>query len=188
MYKSNNGFTIIELLIGIAVISILSGITLTVLNPIKAQRQTKAGVHISILKDLGDGLGVFHVAENRLPSPGANGNPFESTDIQDVITVEKYLSKWPADPEVYYNRITSSDGDYICLSAPDVAETRAACPHLVYISPHNSIDTGGNYTCAGVVVRCTTACDAGGAALDLNNCETLTGNACNPSGVNACTP
>ncbi len=75
MIKSNKGFTLIELLIVIVIIGILSGVVLSVLNPIdqinKAQDQGKKATAAAIIS----ALERFYVTYERYPWPTLGTTP-----------------------------------------------------------------------------------------------------------------
>ena len=173
--NKNNGFTLIEMLIGVSIIGILGALLITIINPDRARRVAQNGVQISRLSDAGNGIVVFRTAEGFYPDPGALGNPLTGSHAAAVGT---YLTWWPDDGDYTYSTVTSGSNTFMCVSVTQAHAEKPNCPFFKFISPHNSAVTGGLARCANKVVRCTTVCTDQTNSILLSNCEDLEGKAC----------
>ncbi len=112
MNSSHKGFTLIELMVVIALIAVLSSIVISVLSG--AQRDAKDKRRIADIQQLQKALELYHIDHQGYPkeSEGANGNIGTNEVFRAAIA--PYLSGTPLDPindEVYYYYY---DGSHQC--------------------------------------------------------------------------
>lgn len=183
--QNNHGFTLLEILLTITIVTILTGIILTIINPVGSNNRARSTVHLATLLSLGESMDAIRVAEGRYPEHASSGDPFQGTD---AAMISRYINRWPANPDVtfnYYKHLRNAR-EFICISVVDMSQDRASCPFFSYISPFDPSVTGGNPDCIGVVLRCPMACSTDLSSIDLNQCETLERVNCAPSGPHVC--
>lgn len=101
----------IELLIVIALIGILSGVLLTVINPDSQKAIAKDGVRSGTLSSLANTLNVYYASEGvLLTDTNGNGNVLDD----NTTTLGKYLNSWPHD-----NDLSGIDDYYYVLDTPN---------------------------------------------------------------------
>jgi type II secretion system protein G len=97
--KSSNSFTLIELLIVVAIIGILAAIAVP--NFLNAQVRAKIAKAESEMKSLGDAIEMYKIDNNRYPlfvgADGVNINPVNRRLIP-LTTPIAYISSVPQDP------------------------------------------------------------------------------------------
>lgn len=86
IFNNNRGFTLVELLVVISIISILAGVTLSIINPKKQRSVAEDGVRQSNLEKYALGIEAYANANGDYP-PDAdlNGEP-EGTDLATFIS------------------------------------------------------------------------------------------------------
>ncbi len=106
MIKKIRGFTLIELMVVIAIIGILASIIFTSLNSARAKgRDAKRGQEV---KQLEGALDLYFSANGQYPSVGSDNLGYPIATLQAAL-VPNYLVKIPQDP--LYTGV-SSPGDY----------------------------------------------------------------------------
>lgn len=80
---SNIGFTLVELLIVVALISILSGLTLQIINSRGQRAIARDGVRQHNLSSLREGIEAFRVSEGRYPTNSSDS------------ALSTFISLWP---------------------------------------------------------------------------------------------
>lgn len=94
MKKASAGFTLVELLIVISLIGILTGVTLSIINPKKQRQVAEDGVRQSNLQKYASGIEAYANANGNYPTTIA----FDaSTKIPTDIEVATFISKIPKD-------------------------------------------------------------------------------------------
>lgn len=84
------GFTLIELLIVVGIISILAGVTLSVINVEGQRNRAEDSIRLANVEKLVLGLKAYKVVESTWPlDANADGSPMDDTMISD------YISGWP---------------------------------------------------------------------------------------------
>jgi len=112
MKKSSSGFTLIEVLMVIALIGILAGVVISVINPTKTQSIARDGIRKENLAKLASAVEAYRQAEGKYPTNA------QSSDIASVFRTV-YVKNWPdgvndkgiLDPawNYFYNYIASTD-------------------------------------------------------------------------------
>ncbi|MFH1896216.1 MAG: prepilin-type N-terminal cleavage/methylation domain-containing protein [bacterium] len=112
--KRNGGFTLVELLIVVAVIGILSGVVITVLNPDTFRDKSQDARRKTDLTAIQSSLELYFADNNAYPVRTAG----EGVDVSGLteLTTGGYLSVIPNDPDggtaVYYYKSDASGLDY----------------------------------------------------------------------------
>lgn len=91
--KGNLGFTLVELLISIVILSILSGVTMGALNIGKQQDRAEDGVKRANLEKLYIGFEAYKSAEGAYPIDVARTTSFAPSD-----SAYNYIKNWPTEP------------------------------------------------------------------------------------------
>ena len=100
------GFTLLELLITIGIISILSGITIVAINPSKQFGQANDAKRFNDVNSLLSAVGQYTIKHRGAIPPGINGsyqfiaNTGTGLDICDELVGEDYLNLLPIDPSL----------------------------------------------------------------------------------------
>lgn len=110
--SSTRGFTLLELLVVIALIGTLAAIVLSVLSG--AQRDAKDKRRIADIQQIQKALELYHIDHSGYPkeSEGANGNIGENEVFQQAI--EAYVSGTPLDPINNDTYFYYYDGSHQC--------------------------------------------------------------------------
>ena len=158
-YK-NQGLTLVELLLVISIIGILSGITVTVINPTKQRERAQDGVKISNLQNVSAAIEAYYAGEGKYPVSNA-GVPDTNVLVNPMLST--YLNSWPGSAYIY-NTMTEGGINFFC-----VAVSNSQGRLYKFVSPHNSTYTGGKPECGGVVLDCPAAatCNSGTSGNDL---------------------
>jgi len=93
--KSKNGFTIIELMIVVSLISLLSGIVLSVVNSGKQQKRAQDATNLSSLTKLASAIESYYYGEGQYPAKSTsdpNGNPLNNSANTSL---NQYIKTWP---------------------------------------------------------------------------------------------
>lgn len=158
-HKYNKGFTLVELLIAISLIAILSGVLLSVLNPIGIQKKARDSQRVSDLSKIKVALENYFADNRKYPNtaPVTANTWVKTSALSTFLENGKYINKLPTDPkptvtancavngwrEYYYK--TNANGTVYILSANlEIApSTASTCP---YTSPDCSgcVTTGVN--------------------------------------------
>lgn len=86
--KKENGFTLIELLIVVIVIGLLSGVLISIIDPVRSQGQARDSVRYNNIKNISEGIESFRQVEGYYP---ATADPTTSTSLLRTV----YLKNWP---------------------------------------------------------------------------------------------
>lgn len=106
------GLTLIELLVTVAVVGVLAGLTVVVLNPVQFFRRGRDGVRLTDLSTIQTALELYYADNGGYPASGFghidNGNGWATNwdsgascytkDLEDVLEEGGYLRKTPHDP------------------------------------------------------------------------------------------
>ncbi len=151
--KSRLGFTLIEILIVVAIIAILASVVLIGLGPL--QRQGRDARRISDLKQVQTGLELYYNKEGQYPPSTGNW----ATDIITALKAADIgISNVPADPSSGKNYNYWSDSTSYVLGA-ELDDPN----HSAY---DQDIDADG-------ANPLTSECGAGGAGADTMYCVAL---------------
>ena len=148
--NKHQGLTLIELLIVIAIIGILSGITVAVINPTKQKDTARDGVKISNLQNAAMAIESYFAGEGTYPT--------NNSGVPAGAMLSTYLTSWPGSEYRYYT-MREGNIDFFCVG---VANSNGRVYKLV--SPHNAAFTGGKPECGGVVLDCPAAATCNGTA------------------------
>jgi prepilin-type N-terminal cleavage/methylation domain-containing protein len=110
--KNKKGFTLVELLIVISLISILSGILISVINPNGMRQKFRDGQRISDLKRLQSALELYF-ADNRM-YPDATAGTWVQISLSAPTGLSSYINPVPVDPgtNAYYYRTNAARSAY----------------------------------------------------------------------------
>lgn len=97
MKKLPNGFTIMELMISVAIIGILSGLLLNVINPRAFQGRGRDAQRVSDLKSIQAALELYFV-DNRVYPAAGNWLAITGSDALSTALRTRYMSSVPTDP------------------------------------------------------------------------------------------
>ncbi len=135
--NARKGFTLLELLIVMALIAILAGIVIAALNPARQfanARNSSRYAHLNVIMNaisanMAENAGTFTCATGALPSSATNmSSAVGGYDIAPCLVTE-YLSSMPFDPSATGAAWTSEasyDSGYTILEAVDGRITVAA--------------------------------------------------------------
>lgn len=119
--KQNKGFTLLELLVAISIITLLSSVLLAAWTT--AREKAQDARRLTELKQLKIAIELYHNSTGHYPreSEGANGRIGEGAGIDSMIA--QYMTSVPHDPsgpghDTYYYYY---DGDATCGGSEDVA-------------------------------------------------------------------
>lgn len=163
--KTNSGgFTLIELLLVVIIISVLSGVILTVVNVAGLRQKARDSQRIGDLERIQLALELYYADHRHYPISGAwlqiNGTDTLSTELTGTPT---YINNMPLDPDLCncgnlgpcfsphehrYNYRTSSTGTFYILTA------------LMEVSTSDDISK-----CRDLNYWTDTTCGVGGAAV-----------------------
>jgi len=110
--NSKNAFTIIELLIVIAILGLLAVITLVAMNPGERQAQAKDSGRISSVVQIGNSLQAFYTTKTYLP---------DVSNWADDLVTSAELSSFPSGIRYTYNSVTA------CTTYPQPALDGTFC-------------------------------------------------------------
>lgn len=111
VFKENKGFTLVELLLVIALIGILSGVILGVLNIPGMRSKTRDSQRIADMKKIQIALGIYYVDNRRFPA----------TENLAALS-PAYLDNIPADPATGGNYCYASNGvEYLIATDMEVS-------------------------------------------------------------------
>lgn len=93
--KDYNGFTIVELLVVVAIIGILVAVSSSIINAGRQRDIARDAVLLTNLEKICASIRVYQEAENmNVPLEGNNNNPLDSTAASAPV-LARYLSVWP---------------------------------------------------------------------------------------------
>lgn len=107
--SKNKGFTLIELLIVILIISILSGLTLSVINTSGLRGKTRDAQRKSDLQKVQTALELYY--SDRREYPTATQWTAVHTGLVTSLVGGKYIGTLPQDPEAYGSVFECNAGD-----------------------------------------------------------------------------
>lgn len=137
MYKKQKGFTLVEMILVTAIIGILAGMVITVINIPRIQQRSRDNRRIGDLKRIQSALELYFSDKREYP-PTADWEIFSESIVNDVDTV--YMNDAPLDPSSsagtsgvtcfgttandygYYYRSDSS-GEYVLGTIMEVSST-----------------------------------------------------------------
>ncbi len=122
--NKNNGFTLVELLIVVMLISILAGLLVAVINPQGIQQKARDSQRKADLKKIQAALELYF-ADNRTYPDQAGGVNATSLPLNP-----DYMNKTPSDPKagVYTYRSASTGGTYVLYATLEVPLNTATDP------------------------------------------------------------
>ncbi len=123
--KKNSGFTLVELLIVVVLIGILSGIVISVIDPVRQRQKAETATRIATIEKLVTGLEAYYGAEGVYPTTATAGNP-----LPDTPTLANIISAWP---DGYYYSYDATTQQF-CISTTMVEEPVSPETYLKYIS------------------------------------------------------
>ncbi len=130
IYKNENAFTLIELLIVVSIMGILAGVVLSVINPMRQRAIASDAVTSSTLNKLAEGVEAYYSAESRYPTAlNLDSSTPEGRVLQKYIN----LGNVPQNIKDSYKL----DGDSFSLCAKAMKDD---VTYFVYVS--NSSDPG----------------------------------------------
>ncbi len=89
----SSGFTLVEILLAVTIISALTGVVLTVMNPNATKRRAEDAIRLTNLQKLVEGLEAYRQIEKSYPTDtNGDGNP--SNDAVNV-NIGQYIGSWP---------------------------------------------------------------------------------------------
>lgn len=148
VYNGSSGFTLIEVLVVVALVALLTALVVAVLNIEGIRTKSSDAVKRSNLTQLVDGIELYYVANRKYPlcdpafyASGCNETPSNAGLIFAYLS--PYVKNWPGADFVY--RSTSSGNDFI-VSVP-----LSSGGYVVYTP------AGGYATCSATAII---ACDA----------------------------
>lgn len=115
MYQSNNinrGFSLVELLVSIAILGVVTSVVLVAINPAKRLAQGRDSKRISDLKQIGNALKAYYTENSAYPEATCTYNGWERSEVVGVqgdcngnkaefmeyLKEEKWLKTVPVDP------------------------------------------------------------------------------------------
>ncbi len=118
-YKScSKGFTLVELLVVISLVSILASVTISILNPVRQRNIAEDGVRQSNLQKYALGVEAYANANGKYPTLIEFNSYKEPTNPADLsIFISKIPDKEPTDTAIYKYE-GNSDGDKFGIAVP----------------------------------------------------------------------
>ena len=116
--RPGRAFTLIELLIVVAIIGILSGVLLTVLNPGRFQKRARDTRRQSDLGAVQTAIEMYYSEKGNYPN--TNDVPFGSAWTVDGITYLKSVPQDPLSTQSYCYEKTGTSG-YILCAKPELS-------------------------------------------------------------------
>jgi prepilin-type N-terminal cleavage/methylation domain-containing protein len=124
MFKISNyrGFTLIELMIAVAIIGILSGLVIGIINPSRLQGRARDGNRKEDISVIQGALERYYADNNVYPS---SGNMYSALNPSSGI---KYLDPVPLDPSSSAQYFYRADGtrQVYCLCAQNLEDITTA--------------------------------------------------------------
>lgn len=165
MNINQKGFTLVELLVVISVISVLSGVVISVIDVNRQRNVANDAVAISNMTKLTEGLESFYASNGRPPGDSdTDRNPLTGTHA-DQPEIARFISTWPTGFTYY------TSGANYCVSIPMPSNTTTV-RYFKFSNPDNV----SSATCKGKVMKnCTNACSTD---YGTSGCSNLTDVAC----------
>jgi len=139
--NKKNGFTLIEIMMSVVILSILSGITISALNQNRARDRARDSVSLANLEKTVSTIESYFYAEGVYPviESGNNGNPLSNAAN---IALDQYLQMWPdgfiyiydsetSDFAVYIQRETNTNYYKYFSSGNEILECRGDTPNIL---------------------------------------------------------
>lgn len=133
MERNFKGFTLVELLVAVAILAVLTVVGLMVINPVAQFNKTRDARRKSDLAQIKRALLMYHNDEGEYPSTDAflsSGTAWTRPAHPDVI----YMKTVPVDPSAGYYSYSLTAPEEYCLWAtlqntidPDIAESQTRC-------------------------------------------------------------
>jgi len=118
--KKKLGFTLIELMITVGIISILSGLLFTVLNPQGLRSKTRDKQRYADLKRIQSALELYYADYRTYPLAGTGWSRLNQQDFIDALS--PYIDPIPFDP--LYDETIANQGPY---ASPDLKRYNYHC-------------------------------------------------------------
>ncbi|MBI4091368.1 prepilin-type N-terminal cleavage/methylation domain-containing protein [candidate division WWE3 bacterium] len=152
-----SGFTLLELLIVITVVSILAGILLQIVNPTLMRNRARDGVRAGNVAKISQTVEAYNAAEGSYPV--------------DQTALNTYIQNWPTETGITYDyALTVENTKKVACVSVVMATSANFFKYLSnYISPETA---GGDASFAGKVLKdCANGCAAAAAlANDYTGC------------------
>ena len=150
--KYKNGFTLVELLVTISVISVLTGMMLRVINIEDLNRKSRDSQRMSDAKKIQTALELYYVDKRAYVKSSTTGAAEIAIDgsASDLLTPAlvngQYIDKMPTDPKKAsgLNYLYSSDGTTYKLRIP---LEFSGSSNLNQCTGNNPYSTLGSYKC-----------------------------------------
>jgi len=113
--QSQRGFTLLEILIVIAIIGILAAVVLASLN--SSRVKARDAQRVAQLKEVEKALAIYYTTNGRYPAGGGSGDtaPLVQTSIPSALVTGGLLGSLPTDP-IYSD---PDAGYFYCSKGPD---------------------------------------------------------------------
>ncbi|NMB91597.1 type II secretion system protein [candidate division WWE3 bacterium] len=110
--NKKNGFTLIEMMIVVVVISILSGVVVSVLNQGKQRDRAKDSVSLANLEKVVSAIESYFYSEGTYPTIEStdNGNPLNNSSN---IVLDQYVQIWPEGFVYIYDNSSNQFAVYV---------------------------------------------------------------------------
>ncbi len=156
----HSGFTIIEVLIVVVLLSILSGLVIMIIDPAAQRDKAQSATNQATAEKLVQGLQAYYAAEGNYPDP--EPDPF-SEPMDPVAKV--YLNSWP-EGFIYY---ATAPLNNFSVSGPMTDDPEG--PRVKYFN----LSDPSQDQCGGQILL---NCPNGNLPFDSSGCVTLTGVTC----------
>ncbi len=108
--KFSLGFTLVELLLVVSIISILSGVVISIVNSDRQKKVAQDAVKKTTLDKLITGVQAYYAIEGKYPvDESIDGNPLNDGATGDDDLVKVYITAWPDNATDSYEYKTSGN-------------------------------------------------------------------------------